>query len=69
MGQPVRLFDKYAWYDDLVHVLLPMLTCAATYIALARAEVLLDPSHRTLHRHEIGVLVITFLIGLGFTAI
>lgn len=68
-GNLFDFFNRYAWYDDVVHFLLPMLTCAATYVVLARLEVVPPPDHSPLQRHDLGVFLITFLIGLGYAAL
>ena len=68
-GNLFDFFDTYAWYDDVVHFLLPMLTCSATYIALAQFEVVPHPGRPGLRRRELGVFLVTFLIGLGYAAL
>lgn len=68
-GNLFDLFDRIHGYDKVVHFLLPMLTSAATYIALVRLDVVLDPARRVLHRQELGTFLITFLIGLGYASL
>jgi hypothetical protein len=68
-GNLFDFFDSYEWYDDVVHFLIPMLTCSSTYILLARFEVVLHPAHGRLRHRELGVFLVTFLIGLGFAAL
>jgi hypothetical protein len=68
-GNLFDFFDRIHGYDKVVHFLLPMLTSAATYIALVRLEVTLDPARRVLRRQELGTFLITFLIGLGYASL
>ncbi len=68
-GNLFDFFDRFAWYDDVVHFTLPMLTCSATYIALAQVGVVPSPGERVVRRPELGAFLITFLIGLGYAAL
>ena len=68
-GNLFDFFDTYAWYDDVVHFMLPLLTCSGTYIALAQFEIVPHPGRPGLRRNMLGVFLITFLIGLGFAAL
>lgn len=68
-GNLFDFFNRFAWYDDVVHFVLPMLTCSATYLALAQFEVVPHPGRSELRRRELGVFLVTFLIGLGYAAL
>lgn len=68
-GNLFDLFDRIHGYDKVVHFLVPMLTSASTYALLVRLDVALDPAKRILPRQDIGTFLITFLIGLGYTAL
>lgn len=68
-GNLFDFFNRYGWYDDVVHFLVPMLTCAATYVVLARLEIVPPPDRSYLRRHDLGVFLVTFLIGLGYAAL
>lgn len=68
-GNLFDLFAIYSWFDKVVHVVVPMFTSTAAYVALARLEVVPHPSARTLSRHYLGIFTVTFLLGLGFAAL
>lgn len=68
-GNLFDFFNRYGWYDDVVHFVLPMLTCSATYVALAKYGVVAHPGANHLPRAETGVFLVTFLIGLGYAAL
>lgn len=68
-GNLFDFFNRFDWYDDVVHFVLPMLTCSATYIALAQFEIVPHPGRSRLRRREAGVFLVTFLIGLGFASL
>lgn len=64
-GEALGLYDSWAWYDRVVHFLVPMVASQVVYLCLARIEVLPDPRQRTLRRHEAGMFVVTFALGLS----
>jgi hypothetical protein len=68
-GEAAGLYDRIAWYDRAVHVLVPMLTAQVLYLCLARLEVLPDPRQETLRHHEVGMLIVTFALGLSVGAL
>ena len=68
-GEAAGLYDTWAWYDRVVHFLVPMLTSQVLYLCLARIEVLPDPQQETLRRHNAGMFVVTFAIGLAVGAL
>lgn len=68
-GEALGAFDSVPWFDNLVHVTLPMLTAPVLYIALARLEVLPDPRDDTSTRHYVGIFVVTLALGLAVGAV
>ena len=45
-GNALHLFQEYWWYDNLVHITLPMSLAPILYIGFARMDVVPDPSDR-----------------------
>jgi hypothetical protein len=43
-GEAFGLYDTIAWYDRVVHVVVPMLASQVVYLCLARIEVMPDPA-------------------------
>lgn len=68
-GEALNLYDAIAWYDRVVHFVVPMLAAQVIYLCLARLEVMPDPSHETLPRHEAGMFVAVFALGLAVGAL
>ena len=68
-GEAAGLYDTWAWYDRVVHFVVPMLTSQVLYLCLARIEVLPDPQQETLRRHDAGMFVVTFAMGLAVGAV
>jgi hypothetical protein len=68
-GEALGLYDTWAWYDRVVHFVVPMLTSQVVYLCLARLEVLPDPRQETLSRHDAGMFVVTFALGLAVGAL
>jgi hypothetical protein len=68
-GEALNLYDAIAWYDRVVHVVVPMLASQVVYLCLARIEVMPDPSQETLPRHEAGMFVAVFALGLAVGAL
>lgn len=64
-GEALGLYDAIAWYDNLVHFLVPLLTSQVLYLGLARLEVLPDLRQETLPRHHLGIFVVTFSLGVA----
>ncbi len=65
VGEAVGLYDTWAWYDRLVHVVVPLLAAQVLYIALARVEVLPDLRDETATRHHVGIFVVTAALGIA----
>ena len=64
-GEALGLYDRLRWYDDLVHLLVPMLTCQVAYVGLARLDVVPDPRDDTSARHVWGIAITTFALGVA----
>jgi hypothetical protein len=68
-GEALNVYDALDWYDRVVHVVVPMLSSQVLYLCLARIEVMPDPRGRTLPRHEAGMFVAVFALGLAVGAL
>lgn len=68
-GEALNLYDAIAWYDRVVHFVVPMLASQVLYLCLARLDVMPDPSQETLRRHEAGMFVAVFALGLAVGAL
>jgi hypothetical protein len=63
-GEALGWYDSLAWFDRVVHVVLPCLVAPVLYIGLARLEVLPDPRDDTRVRHYVGMAIVTFCLGM-----
>jgi hypothetical protein len=45
-GNALELFTELSWYDNTVHVTLPMSLAPIIYLALSRIDVVPDPCDR-----------------------
>jgi hypothetical protein len=68
-GEALNLYDALAWYDRVVHVLVPMLSSQVLYLCLARIEVMPDPQQELLPHHRAGIFVAVFSLGLAVGAL
>jgi uncharacterized membrane protein YjdF len=68
-GEALNLYDAIAWYDRVVHFVVPLLASQIIYLCLARIEVMPDPGQETLPRHEAGMFVAVFALGLAAGAL
>jgi hypothetical protein len=64
-GEALGLYDLWKPYDNVVHVLVPMLCCQVAYIALARIEVLPDLRDDFSPRHYAGIFTVAFSLGVA----
>jgi hypothetical protein len=64
-AQLPRLYDAIAWYDNVVHVVVPLLTSQVLYLCLARIEVLPDLRDETQLRRHLGIWIVTFALGVA----
>jgi hypothetical protein len=69
-GEAFRLYDRFGYYDVLVHFLVPLFGAPCVYIALARLDTLPDPADAYCsRRHLAGIFVVTFALGLAIGAL
>ena len=64
-GEALGLYDLWKPYDNVVHVIVPMLCCQVAYIALARIEVLPDLRDDFVPRHYAGIFTVAFSLGVA----
>jgi hypothetical protein len=64
-GEAFGWYDSLAWFDRVVHVVLPCLVAPVLYIGLARLDVLPDPRDDTHARHYVGMAIVTFCLGMA----
>jgi hypothetical protein len=64
-GNALHLFSKFWWYDNSVHITLPMSLAPILYIGFARLDIVPDPSERTKTTTELtGMALITMCLGV-----
>jgi hypothetical protein len=64
-GNALHLFSQFWWYDNLVHITLPMSLAPIVYVGFARLDVVPDPAERVGSRAEIlGMALITGCLGV-----
>lgn len=69
-GEAFRLYDRFGYYDVVVHFLVPVFGAPCVYIALARLDTLPDPADAFgSARHLAGIFVVTFALGLAIGAL
>lgn len=68
-GEALGAFDAIPWFDNAVHVLVPMLTAPVLYLGLARLDVLPDPKDETRTGHYVGIFVVALCLGLAIGAV
>jgi hypothetical protein len=68
-GEVLGGFDALPWFDNVVHVSVPLLTAPVVYLALARLEVLPDPKDETHLQHYLGMFIVTLSLGLAVGAL
>ena len=69
VGEASGAYDSLAWFDRVVHLVVPLLASGALYVALARLDVLPDPRDDTGVRHLVGIGLVTFALGAAFGAV
>ena len=69
VGEASGAYDSLAWFDRVVHLVVPLLASGALYVALARLDVLIDPRSDTGPRHLLGIALVTFALGAAFGAV
>jgi hypothetical protein len=68
-GGALNLFDTIDWYDNLVHVTLPMAVGPLAYVCLVRLEVVPRFSSQNTARHRIGMVIVACALGVSAAAI
>jgi hypothetical protein len=64
-GNALHLFSEFWWYDNTVHITLPMSLAPILYIGFARLDVVPDPSERVGSNSElVGMALITACLGV-----
>ena len=64
-GNALHLFSDFWWYDNSVHITLPMSLAPILYIGFARLDVVPDPSERVGSDSELlGMALITGCLGV-----
>jgi hypothetical protein len=64
-GNALHLFSRFWWYDNSVHITLPMSLAPILYIGFARLDVVPDPSERVGSNSELlGMALITGCLGV-----
>jgi hypothetical protein len=64
-GNALHLFSKFWWYDNLVHITLPMSLAPILYIGFSRLDAVPDPSERSGGKAKLlGMALITGCIGV-----
>jgi hypothetical protein len=64
-GNALQLFTELSWYDNTVHITLPMSLAPILYIAFSRIDIVPDPAERVGGRAEAyGMALITMCLGV-----
>jgi hypothetical protein len=64
-GNALHLFSEFWWYDNSVHITLPMSLAPILYIGFARLDVVPDPAERVGSDWElVGMALITMCLGV-----
>ena len=64
-GNALHLFSEFWWYDNLVHITLPMSLAPILYVGFARLDVVPEPAERVGHMSElVGMALITLCLGV-----
>ena len=67
-GNAAGLFDRYGWYDSVVHFVLSAMVAPLFYLGLAKLEVVPDLQEDFDDRHNLGILIISLALGGAFGA-
>jgi len=64
-GNALHLFSAFWWYDNTVHITLPMSLAPILYIGFSRLDVVPEPAERTGRTSElVGMALITLCLGV-----
>ena len=64
-GNALRLFEDVYWWDNLVHLVLPLASVPVLYVLLLRLGMVNDLGDERHRRHRIGFAI--FAIGMGLS--
>jgi hypothetical protein len=67
-GNAAGLFDRYGWYDSVVHFVLSAMVAPLFYIGLARLRVVPDLDEDFDEHHHAGIFLISLALGGAFGA-
>lgn len=69
-GEALGFYDRWGWFDRVVHVVVPMLFAPTAYIALARGDLVLDPADQVPDvRRGPALFLLTFALGVALGAL
>ena len=63
-GDALHLFTRISWYDNVVHVTLPLAVGPLAYIALVRLDVVPPFARENTRRHRIGMGLVAAALGV-----
>jgi hypothetical protein len=64
-GNALHLFTELSWYDNTVHITLPMSLAPILYIGFSRIDIVPDPAERVGGKAEVfGMALITMCLGV-----
>jgi hypothetical protein len=64
-GNALHLFSEFWWYDNTVHITLPMSLAPILYIGFSRIDIVPDPAERVGGRAEVvGMALLTMCLGV-----
>jgi hypothetical protein len=69
-GEALGFYDRWGWFDRVVHVVVPMLFAPVAYIALARGDLVLDPHDQVPDvRRGPALFLLAFALGVALGAL
>ena len=68
-GEALGAYDRFAWFDEAAHAVIPALAAPVAYVALARLKVVPDLLEDHDRGHRVGIVVVTLSLGLALGAI
>jgi hypothetical protein len=68
-GNAARLFETVYWWDDLVHLVLPLASVPVLYVLLLRLGMVNDLSDERHRRHRLGFVIFAIGVGLSIGAL
>jgi hypothetical protein len=68
-GNALRLFEEISWWDNLVHLILPLSSIPVLYLLLVRLGMVRDLASEPHARHRLGFVIFAMAIGLSIGAV